>query len=75
MTHVITRCVDCDLAFSLAAGEIEWYQARNFPAPKRCPACRRTRRKLKATGVLAYDAVKAQEVEAAQSKRAVAEKH
>ena len=37
-------CVDCSAEFQLTASEQEFYNAKGFQEPRRCPACRADRR-------------------------------
>ena len=48
-TQEPNACTDCGSEFALTAGEIQFYQGKNFPLPKRCQNCRTARRLLKAT--------------------------
>jgi hypothetical protein len=38
-------CADCDERFVFEAGEQEFYALRQMPETKRCPSCRKRRRK------------------------------
>ena len=38
-------CPDCENEFTWTSGEQEYYQTRGFSAPKRCKACRDSRKK------------------------------
>jgi CxxC-x17-CxxC domain-containing protein len=41
----VLKCVDCGATFSFTAEEQEFYSAKGYVnEPKRCPACRETRR-------------------------------
>ena len=44
--ELILKCVDCGGNFTLADGEIEFYKARGWSWPKRCPFCRKRRREM-----------------------------
>lgn len=35
---------DCGDAFWISSGSIAWHQEHGYPAPRRCPACRREAR-------------------------------
>lgn len=37
-------CLDCRNPFTITAGEHEWFRARDWTVPKRCPSCRQARR-------------------------------
>jgi len=43
-TNQVLTCIDCEQQFTLAHGEIEWYGAKAWSAPKRCPHSRKVRR-------------------------------
>jgi hypothetical protein len=38
-------CIDCDEQFVFEAGEQQFYAQRQMPETKRCPSCRKRRRK------------------------------
>jgi hypothetical protein len=40
-------CKDCGKPFTLEEGEIKWYEAKDWPLPKRCKECRKKRREGK----------------------------
>lgn len=40
-------CQDCGQHFAFSKGEREFFAARNFEPPKRCPTCRQIRRSLR----------------------------
>ena len=42
---VSIECVECGVTFDVSADEQEWYKEKGFVLPKRCPACRKHRRK------------------------------
>ena len=42
---VSIECVECGVTFDVSAEEQEWYKEKWFVLPKRCPACRKHRRK------------------------------
>lgn len=46
----IIKCQDCGKEFVLNESEQEFYKNKNFPEPKRCKTCRKTR-KIKREGV------------------------
>jgi hypothetical protein len=37
-------CVDCSAGFTVTVREQVFFQQKNLPLPKRCPACRARRR-------------------------------
>lgn len=37
---IIRNCVTCDSRFWISYGQLEWFQAKDFKPPRRCPACR-----------------------------------
>jgi NAD-dependent SIR2 family protein deacetylase len=39
------QCKDCGETFTFSVGEQEWYKKMDFDVPKRCPVCRRRRKK------------------------------
>jgi len=42
------KCEDCGKVFVMAPKEVKWYtQHMGWPLPKRCPTCRKARRKQK----------------------------
>ena len=40
----LLTCIDCGTTFPFAAGERQFFEARGYPPPIRCPACRALRR-------------------------------
>ncbi len=40
-------CKDCGKPFILHEKEMDWYKNRGWELPKRCPECRKKRRKPK----------------------------
>jgi hypothetical protein len=40
----LLRCEDCGTSFLFCVGEQRFFASRQFPAPKRCKACRSWRR-------------------------------
>ena len=52
--HQALTCVDCQHRFWFTTGEQRFFAVRGLAAPKRCPACRRARRRrleaIKETG-------------------------
>lgn len=48
MTDHLIRCITCPSDFTLTDGEIEFYRAKGFVLPKRCPQCRAARRASRA---------------------------
>lgn len=44
-------CSDCGQQFTFTSGEQEFYESKGFTnEPKRCPACRRTRKEQRSFG-------------------------
>jgi CxxC-x17-CxxC domain-containing protein len=44
------QCVDCGVQFTFSADEQEFFRSKGYTnEPKRCPACRETRRSQRAT--------------------------
>ena len=41
------NCSECNKPFAFTAGEQRFYESKEFQPPKRCPACRATRKKKK----------------------------
>ena len=41
---IYVKCVGCGDEFILEAKEQEWYESRQLFIPKRCPACRLSRK-------------------------------
>lgn len=41
----LLKCKDCNRYFLLPKDEKEWFEERGLVAPKRCPACRRKKKK------------------------------
>lgn len=44
------KCKNCGNTFEMAEEEISWYKEKGFELPKRCPECRKFRRRKKAGG-------------------------
>ena len=44
---VVITCRDCNEDFVINPDEQAWYREKNYDLPKRCPACREMRRKMK----------------------------
>ena len=44
---MISQCKECGAQFSISAKEQEWFESRSLALPKRCPECRKKRRKEK----------------------------
>lgn len=44
ITAASSKCKDCSTDFVIESGEINWYNRKGFPLPKRCPDCRKKRR-------------------------------
>ena len=42
---VTIECTDCGVTFEVSVEEQEWYKDKGFELPKRCPRCRKLRRK------------------------------
>ena len=45
MTLGEVTCRECGARFSISAGEFDYYAQRGLATPKRCPECRRRRRR------------------------------
>lgn len=41
------KCVDCGVIFEMSAEEQKWYLEKGFQIPKRCPECRKNKRRNK----------------------------
>lgn len=41
---MIQPCKDCSVSYEITEGEVEFYQAKGFPIPKRCEDCRKKKR-------------------------------
>ena len=41
------KCKECGQMFTISGKEAEWYKEKGFELPKRCPECRKSRRKNK----------------------------
>lgn len=50
MADKLLVCRDCGLEFVFTAGEQEFYAARGFNDPTRCPTCRAARRQMRGSG-------------------------
>lgn len=44
LTDYEIKCCDCTQSFTFKAEDQEFYQARGFSEPKRCPQCRQARK-------------------------------
>lgn len=44
LTDYEIQCCDCGVSFTFKAEDQEFYQARGFSEPKRCPQCRQARK-------------------------------
>jgi len=44
---VVITCCECNEEFTVSPEEQAWYKEKNYDLPRRCPACRKMRRKLK----------------------------
>jgi hypothetical protein len=42
------KCKNCGEVFVMSKEELAWYHERGFDFPKRCPECRKLRRRKKA---------------------------
>ena len=42
-------CCECRTSFLFTGGEQHYYEAHNLSKPKRCPSCRRARKRLYST--------------------------
>jgi len=45
-----TTSKDCGRPFTLGEGEVQWYEAKGWPLPKRCKECRKKRREARRHG-------------------------
>ena len=43
--YSLVKCKDCSRYFLLPKEEIEWFEDRGLVAPKRCPVCRKKKKK------------------------------
>ena len=50
-------CADCGREFTFTAEDQEFYSAKGYSAPKRCPECRKNRRNNNRRQKRMYDAV------------------
>ena len=41
----IVKCIDCENKYILSAGEQEFYTGKSLSLPKRCPDCRRKKKR------------------------------
>ena len=41
------KCKECGEQFTITTGEAKWYEEKGFELPKRCPNCRKSKRKSK----------------------------
>ena len=41
------RCIECQKEFDITRREYEYYMAKGYKLPKRCPECRASRKKKK----------------------------
>ena len=49
------QCADCGATFTFSAGEQEFFQSKGYAnEPKRCPACRQTRKSERYGGDSSY---------------------
>lgn len=44
MTGKLICCASCGYKFFLSEENEKWYEEQGYPAPKRCPKCRKERR-------------------------------
>lgn len=45
ITTISISCKDCNKVFPMNRKEVQWYSRMGYPLPKRCPECRKKRRK------------------------------
>ena len=45
ITAISVKCKDCNKVFAMNRKEVQWYSRMGYPLPKRCPECRKKRRK------------------------------
>ena len=45
MKDVKITCKDCGKEFTVSEQEQKWYKDRDFDLPKRCPECRKAKRR------------------------------
>ena len=45
MDDIRTVCKECGKEFLITTGEQKFYAEKQFPLPKRCPICRKIRKK------------------------------
>lgn len=50
MANKTLNCKDCKQDFEFTEGEQEFYTAKNFPDPVRCPDCRKAKKDAKKNG-------------------------
>jgi len=48
ITAISITCKVCNKVFAMNRREIMWYSNMGYPLPKRCPECRKKRRKERA---------------------------
>ena len=41
------KCKECGEVFTMTDEEVKWYEDKGFELPKRCPECRKARRRKK----------------------------
>jgi hypothetical protein len=51
MNDLIFNCVQCDEEFEISVDDYEYYTSKNFDLPKRCPLCRRNKKKSGVTEI------------------------
>ena len=44
-SYKLLKCKDCDMYYLLPSSEEDWFIANNMIPPKRCPKCRKKRKK------------------------------
>ena len=59
---ISVKCKVCNKVFTMNMKEVQWYSRMGYPLPKRCPECRKKRRKereqsLRIAATLALNAV------------------
>lgn len=46
--ELVRECADCGVGFTIEPAEQEWFAKRSLMPPRRCQACRQTRRQARA---------------------------
>jgi len=47
ITAISITCKVCNKVFYMSRKEVQWYSRMGYPLPKRCPECRKKRRKAR----------------------------